>query len=62
MNLTNITILSRLRSFSIWESIILYYKKRGATTSKDLHMTPLVSVSGRGPVGKVKSPGPSLEP
>ena len=61
MNITNITILSRLRNFSIWESIILYYKKRGATAGKDF-TTPLVCVSGRGPIGKVKSPGPSLEP
>ena len=61
MNLTNITILSRLRSFSIWESIILYYKKEVQKQVKTC-TTPLISVSGRGPAGKVKSPGPSLEP
>ena len=62
MNLTNITILSRLRSFSIWESNILYYKKEVQQQVIKTCTTPLVRVSGRGPVGKVKSPGPSLEP
>ena len=61
MSLKNITILSRLRSFSIWEIFILYYKKE-VKQQVETCTTPLVSVSRRGLTVKVKSLGPYLEP